>query len=66
MSDLPVTIAEPIYNDQGFGVGFRIIHPQGVECVFPLDTRQCSCGRMDVGIVRTNDEPATEQSPDLF
>jgi hypothetical protein len=48
---LPEVYPEPIYNDQGFGVGFRVVHPPGVECVFPPDTHQCSCGKIDVGIV---------------
>lgn len=47
----PVTISEPIRNDQGFYVGFRIVHPPGVECVFPPNTKQCSCGKMDLGVV---------------
>jgi hypothetical protein len=46
---LPVTISEPIYNEDGFGVGFRVVHPPGVECVFPLPSRQCSCGRLAPG-----------------
>ncbi len=64
MSDRPVTISEPIYNTEGFGVGFRIRHPESVECVFPPPTHQCSCGRLEIGVVRPNDETATEPSPD--
>lgn len=48
---LPVTYPEPVFNEDGFGVGFRIVHPPGVECVFPPNTKQCSCGRMEVGVV---------------
>lgn len=43
--ELPVTMAEPVYNDQGFAVGFRVMHPPGVECVFDQRTHKCSCGR---------------------
>lgn len=44
---LPVTIAEPVFNEQGFSAGFKLIHPPGVDCVFPPDTKQCSCGRTE-------------------
>lgn len=49
--ELPVTLSEPILNEQGFYVGFAISHPPGVDCVFPPTTNQCSCGKMDLGIV---------------
>lgn len=62
--ELPVTIAEPVFNEQGFSVGFRIVHPPGVECVFPPGTKQCSCGKMDLGVVKASDPVSTEQSPD--
>lgn len=60
---LPVTLSEPVLNEDGFYVGFRVVHPPGVECVFPLDTKQCSCGKMDIGIV--TDESSTEPDPSL-
>lgn len=47
----PITLTEPILNDEGFYVGFRVVHPPGVECVFPSDTNQCSCGKMNIGII---------------
>lgn len=43
----PVTISEPVQNDQGFFVGFRIFHPEGVECAYSPNTHQCSCGKME-------------------
>lgn len=46
--ELPVTMSEPILSEEGFGVGFRIFHPPGVACVFPADTHQCSCGKINV------------------
>lgn len=46
-AELPVTIAEPIYDSNGFSVGFRIVHPPGVECVFHPDTKQCPCGKTE-------------------
>lgn len=33
------------------GAGSRLIHPAGVGCKFI--GRQCSCGRMELGVVRT-------------
>lgn len=58
----PLTISEPMFNGQGFGVGFRITHP-GSECVFPEATdKQCSCGRMDLGVVKA---PEPEESEEL-
>jgi hypothetical protein len=47
--ELPVTIPVPIYNEDGFGVGFDLVHPPDVECVFPPNTKQCSCGKMEPG-----------------
>lgn len=47
----PVTVAEPIYNDQGFSAGFRITHPPDVECSYHPVTKQCSCGKLNIGIV---------------
>lgn len=51
---LPVTYTEPVMNDDGFYVGFQVVHPPGVECVFPPNTKQCSCGKMDLGVVGDN------------
>lgn len=51
---LPATIPEPIYNKDGFGVGFRVVHPPGVECVYPLPTKRCTCGRLDPGVVTSD------------
>lgn len=48
----PITLTEPVYNTDGFGVGFRVVHPPGVECEFPPDTKRCSCGKMDLGVVK--------------
>lgn len=48
---LPITMSAPIYNEDGFAVGWSVVHPPGVECVFPLPTKQCSCGKMELGIV---------------
>lgn len=45
--ELPPMITEITYDDRGFANGFRPVHPEGVECVFPPDTKQCSCGRLD-------------------
>lgn len=58
---LPVTLTEPISSEDGFMTGWRIVHPPGVECVFPSDTKQCSCGRMKLGVV--SDESSTGPSP---
>jgi hypothetical protein len=52
---LPVTMSEPITNEDGFFVGFGVTHPPGIECVFPLPNRQCSCGKT------LSDLDATEQ-----
>lgn len=60
MYERPVTISEPIYNDQGFGVGFRLSHPEGVECGFHPESHQCSCGRLDVGLVPADDDGAVD------
>lgn len=49
---LPVTMSEPVMNEEGFYVGFQVVHPAGVKCVFPPDTKQCSCGKMDLGVVQ--------------
>lgn len=49
--ELPPVLSEPVYNEEGFGVGFRISHPPGVECVFPFPTGRCSCGRTDTDTV---------------
>lgn len=57
-----VTLAEPIYNEQGFSVGFRVTHPPGVSCVFDPATSRCSCGKLDLGVV-SDDQISTEQSP---
>lgn len=53
--ELPVTMAAPVYNDQGFSVGFRITHPPGVECVFPLPSNQCSCGKTLAEVIESDD-----------
>lgn len=42
---LPPVFPEPEYNDQNFGVGFRMVHPPGVECAFPPPHNRCSCGK---------------------
>lgn len=51
----PVTISQPIYNADGFSAGFRILHPPGVECSFHPVLKKCSCGKIDVGVVRNED-----------
>lgn len=61
---LPIAYPEPVFNEDGFGAGFRVVHPPGVECVFPPNTKQCSCGKMDLGVTPPLSDPAsTEQSP---
>lgn len=50
--DPPATLATPIYNEDGFSVGFKVVHPPGVECAFHPEAKRCTCGRMDIGVVR--------------
>lgn len=61
LTDLPPVIAQPLYNEDGFGMGFGISHPPGVECAYLEATRRCSCGRPQFGAA-PSDDPATEPS----
>lgn len=47
----PITISQPIFNVDGFSAGFRILHPPGVECSYHPVVHQCSCGKLDLGLV---------------
>lgn len=55
MSDRPATITVPMTDADGREVGWRVTHPDGVECDFT--DGQCTCGRMDLGIIRADDTP---------
>lgn len=58
--EAPITMAEPIFGDDGFSKGFRVVHPPGVECAYRPETNQCSCGRFNPTLTA---ESSTEPDP---
>ena len=46
----PATITVPMTDAEGREVGWRVDHPDGVECDF--SDGQCTCGRLNIGITR--------------